>query len=369
MKTRILTLIFFYFLFALFMTQNAFANDLFEVTVKARGSSQEEALASAIDEAIRRSVGALFAERTQADGDVLEEKLIQFSRGIVTNYKILESASDSSGEALTVLVTVDFSKLRENSRTIIEGMSVGGIEQRRTPNLEFGQKALTNFLSSLRYEKFLMIRLENKQIDIRKRLLNVSISLNIDNKRYVDDFMKPLAGVMEEIFESPALWQEVKSEYEKNADRFAASFHVLGQNFTSRAWTLPRIFYETLKRDARFWDAKRGKIQTHKRIWLHFSLIDENGAEIERLPVHLKASNVLFFSGERKEATTPWFFMNIEPTKLKSSLTLIAAPYFGAMNGNEYEFYDSFTQDFAFILPETLLNQVNDVKIALELER
>jgi hypothetical protein len=364
---------FLFFLFTLtllFVTRAAFASGLYEVTVQARGANQEEALASAIDDAIRRTVGELFAERTQLDGDMLEERLIQFSRGTVTNYNILDSSADDSGIVLTVLVTVDAEKLGENVRVIKEGTSAGGVGQRQTPRLEAGQRTLADFLRTLRYENFLEVGLEDKQVDTRRGQLSVMVFLSFNRERYAAEFAEPLTTTLSQIFASPALWKEIEGEYDNLGDRFAASFHVLGENFSSRSWMLPRVFYDVFERNARFWHAGRGRVQTHKRLWLHFSLLDSSGREVERLPVCLKASNVLFFSEERGDPANPWFLMDIETTGLKSVFTLTAAPKFGTAAGNMgYVFYENFRQSFAFSLPEALLRQVNDVKVALELER
>ncbi|MDR2137402.1 MAG: hypothetical protein LBO68_03850 [Synergistaceae bacterium] len=345
-------------------------DDLFEVTVKARGADEEEALTSAIDEAIRRSLGALFAERSQLGGEILEEKLIQFSRGTATHYKILESSTDDSGVLLTVSVTVDSVKIKENVRAIKEGTGETGVERWQSPNLETGQKALSAFLRNLRYENFLSVALEEKKIDVRKGLLTVTITLTLDRKEYVSKFTEPFEKTLDKIFALPALRKEIEGEFESPIDRFAASFHVLGENFSSRAWTLPRNFYDVVKREARFWDAGRGKIRTHKRIWLHFSLFDGKGKEVGRLPVHLRASNVLFFSEERKDSANPWFFAKLEEIGApKNYPTLIAAPRFGTIAGGDYVFFERYTQPFAFRLPEELLTRIADVKVAFELER
>ncbi|MDR2176337.1 MAG: hypothetical protein LBO82_10445 [Synergistaceae bacterium] len=350
-------------------------DELFEVTVKARGADEEEALASAIDEAIRRSLGVLFAERSQLGGEILEEKLIQFSRGMAAHYKILESSADDSGVLLTVLVTVDSVKIKENVRAIKEGAGKAGVERWQSPNLEAGQKALSAFLRNLRYEKFLSVELEGKRIDVRKGLLTVTIALTLDRKEYTANFTEPLEKTLDKIFALPALRKEIEGEFQSPGDRFAASFHVLGENFSSRAWVLPRNFYDVLKREARFWDAGRGRIRTHKRIWLHFSLFDAGGKEVGRLPVHLRASNVLFFSEERKDSANPWFFAKLEDleemeeTAAKSCPTLFAAPRFGTIAGEDYVFFERYTQPFAFRLPEALLTRIADVKVALELER
>ena len=168
-----------------------------------------------------------------------------------------------------------------------------------------------------------------------------------------------MTAVLDKIFASSALREEIEKEYEKPADRLAASFHVLGENLSFRGWTLPRNFYEALKREARFWDAGKGKIQTHKRIWLHFSLLNADGKEIERVPVHLRASNVLFFSEGRKDSANPWFFMGIEETGtekagtkktgIKSDPALIAAPRFGTISGGEYVFLSATLSRLLFI--------------------
>jgi hypothetical protein len=343
--------------------------DLFEVTVAARGANEEEALASAIDEAIRRSLGALFTERSQLEGEMLEEKLIQFSRGTATHYKILESSADDSGVALTVSVTVDSVKIKANARTIKEGTGNAGVERWRSPHLEAGQKELSAFFKNLRYENFLGVELKEKKIDVRKGFLAVTIALTFDRGRYVSNFAEPLTKTLDRIFALPSLRGEIDGEFENPNDRFAVSFHVLGENLSSRAWTFPRNFYDVLKREARFWDAGKGRIQTHKRIWLHFSLFDAERKEIGRLPIHLRASNVLFFSEVRKEPSNPWFFSKLEEAGAKSYPTLIAAPRFGALAGGGYVFFERHTQPFAFRLPEELLTRIDDVKVALELER
>jgi len=348
---------------------SAFANGLFEVTVVARGATQAEALASAIDDAIRRSLGAIFAERTQVVDNMLEERLIQFSRGTATNHTILDSTSDESGVVLTVRVTIDSSRLSENARTFVEGTAAGGIGQRRTPLLERGQEILADFIAALRYEDFMEVSLENQWLDISRGQLNVTVTLRFNRERYTSEFLAPLTEILTEIFASPALRQEIEGEFGYLNDRFAASFHILGENLSSSAWTLPRNFYETLRRGARFWYARNGRVQTHRRIWLHFSLLNSAGVEFERLPVHLGATNVLFFSENHSEPNTPWFFTGIETMGLNNVYTLIAAPRFGAMSGRGYEFHESFSQSFAFSLPDSQLGLVNNIRISLELER
>jgi hypothetical protein len=300
--------------------------------------------------------------------DELDEKFVQYSRGAATNFRILESSTDDSGIVITVVVTVDSDKIKENARVLKDGKSDASIEHRKTPQLEAGQKKLSEFLKQFHYENFLDVELAQKQtVDPRKGFLNVTATLSLNHKRYTSEFAAPLTKILDEIFASATLRAEIEEEYEKPDDRLASSFYVLGDNFSFRGWLLPRAFYDVFAREVRFWDAKRGEIQTHERIWLHFSLFDVKGTEIERLPVHLNVSNVLFFSENRKESANPWFFMGIEETETKNNPTLIAAPVFG--QAFENSFFDRPSVSFAFNLPEYILKQVVNVKVTLELER
>lgn len=352
----------------IFLPAYALAGELLEVTVRARGADKESALSAAVDEAIRRTLGSIFSERSQLEGGALDEKFIQYSRGAATNFRILESSTDGSGVILTVVVTVDSSQIKENVRALKEGKSEGFIERRKTPQLETGQKKLSEFFRKFRYENFLDVDLAQKQtVDLRKGFLNVTATLGLNRKRYASEFAAPLTKTLDEIFATPTLRAEIEEEYEKLDDRLASSFYILGENFSFRGWALPRSFLDVFEREARFWNAKRGEIQTHERIWLHFSLLDAKGTEIERLPVHLDVSNVLFFSANRKESANPWFFMGIEKTGTKNNPILVAAPVFG--RASESSFFDRPSVSFAFSLPENVLKRVTTVKVALELER
>ena len=133
--------------------------------------------------------------------------------------------------------------------------------------------------------------------------------------------------------------------------------------------TLPAAFLDAATRGARLGDFGRATLRTHRRAWLHFSLRDASGAELERLPVSLNLSNVLLFSDRRSETGNPWFFTGIEEWKDRNQLSLIAAPLFGAGSGRGYAFFRDYRQPFEFRLPQSLLTRVSDIMVSLELER
>ena len=120
---------------ALALAWNAAADGLFETVVRASGGTQEAALANAIDEAIRKNLGALLSSSEELAGDRLRERLVQFSRGTATRYEVLETTQDDDGVVLTVKVTVDPQAVRAAARTLREGGSAGGVERRSTPLL------------------------------------------------------------------------------------------------------------------------------------------------------------------------------------------------------------------------------------------
>ena len=342
---------------------------LYEVTVRGRGANEEEALNAAIDEAIRNTLGSIFAERSELGGDMLEEKLIQFSRGTATNYRIAEKTADESGVILTVVVTVDSRKIKENSSSLKSGSSGAALERWESPLLEEGQKALFAAFGRVRGEDYINAAITEKISDPRKGQLDIKVSLTFDRERFYREFAAPVGAVLDDIFKDRALGAEIAGEFEDADERYAASFELLGPNLSSRAWTIPLNFWDSMKRAAGFWVASKGRIATAKRLWLHFSLRDANGAEIERIPVHLPVSNVIFFSDVRKTSTNPWFYLGVAEDSPGEYPVVTAAPRFGVLAKNAYAFYGEAEQGYRLELPPELLARAADVEIYLELER
>jgi hypothetical protein len=353
-----------------FCAEIAAAEDaLYEVTVKARGANEQEALEAAIDEAIRNTLGSIFAERSELGGEMLEEKLIQYSRGFATNYKIIEKLSDESGTVVTVVVTVDSRKIKDNARVMKEGSGGGNLEQWQSPLLESGGKKIADFFSGVRYENFLNVALTGKKSDPRKGKLDMSVSLAFDKGRFYKEFSAPAAKTLDDIFGNADLRDEIEGEFQSPDERYSVSFEIMGENLSVKSWTLPRNFFDAIKRSSGFWVAANGRIATHKRLWLHFSLLDSKGTELERLPVHLFVSNVIFFSENRKDSNNPWFYLGLSGETLKSYASVTAAPFYGMLSKGNYRFFDSIEEEFEFDLPQALLEKVSDVLVSLELER
>ena len=353
---------------------NAAADGLFETVVRASGGTQEAALANAIDEAIRKNLGTLLSGSEELAGDRLKERLVQFSRGTATRYEVLETVQNDDGVVLTVKVTVDPQAVRAAARTLREGGSAGGVECRSTPLLDAGQDSLNTFFQSafqsLDPARFLDVRVEDRALDVRKGVLTASVVLTFNEARFVRDLAEPLARILDGAANAGGLGAELMEEYKTPEERNAAVFYLLGDNASFRAWTLPAAFLDAVRRGARLGDLGKLPLRTHRRAWLHFSLRDASGAELERLPVPLNLSNVALFSDRRNETGNPWFFTGIiEERKGRSQLSLIAAPLFGAAAGRGYAFFRSYRQPFEFRLSQSLLTRVSDVVVSLELER
>jgi hypothetical protein len=344
------------------------AGSLIEVTVRARGANEEEALESAIDEAIRNALGSIFAERTEL-GEMLEERLIQYSRGTATNYKIIDSSSDGSGVAVTAVVTVDSRKIVENARSLKEGEGGGSLEKWSSPLLEEGVRKISSLFSEMRYENYLKVKLSEKKSDPRKGILNLSVELEFDRELFFKEFAVPVEKTLDEVFKSKGLAPEIEGEFDSPGGRYSATFELLGPNLSTKAWTLPRNFFDAAKRATGFWVASDGKIATHKRLWLHFSLLDSKGREVERVPVHLPVSNVVFFSDISKESTNPWFYLGLSDEKPGSFAVFFAMPFFGVTTRNGYRFLDGSKENFELKLPPAVVEKVSDVRMSLELER
>ena len=356
-------------LLLLALTAAAAAEGLFETVVRASGATKEAALANALDEAIRKNLGALLTAGEELVGDRLKDRLVQFSRGTATRYEILETSQDENGIVLTVKVTVDPQAVREAARTIREGGAVGGVARRSTPLLDAGQNGLHAFFQSLEPDRFLDIHVEDRVLDVRKGVLTAGIVLTLNGTRFSQDFAEPLARLMDVAANADGLATELSEEYKTPADRNAAVLYLLGPNLSFRAWTLPTAFLDAARRGARLGDLGRAPLRTHRRAWLHFSLRDDTGAELERLPVPLNLSNVLLFSDRRNETSNPWLFTGVEERKDRNQLSIVAAPLFGSASGRGYVFFKSYRQPFELRLPQALLTRVADVGVSLELER
>jgi hypothetical protein len=349
--------------------------DIFK-TVVGRGVTEEDALSNAKAEALRQGVKSLLFARSELEDDTLKEKLIEFSRGTVadSDCEVLESSKDESGIILTVRIKVRVTELEENARVLIAGRNRegSGVTLWTTPLLDAGEKALIGFGRELKYENFLNAAVERQEADLRKGLLTVTVSYVFDEERYFSDFALPLTEILSRTLAEPALWDEVQKEYESPDDRFAAVFYLLEKNLSFRGWMLPRRLYDTLRRAARLEKAKGGRVQTNERLWLHFSLLDRDRKEIERLPVSLHLTNMLFFSEGRGESANPWLSMNIaefaKRVTRKDIPALTAAPRFGSL-GKSYSFYERDADTFVFKLSEDLLGRVAGVEVSLELDR
>jgi hypothetical protein len=195
------------------------------------------------------------------------------------------------------------------------------------------------------------------------------VSLTFDSERFYREFSAPVGTALDGIFKDRALGGEIAGEFEDPDERYAASFELLGPNLSSRSWTMPLNFWDSVKRASGFWVASKGRIATAKRLWLHFSLRGADGAEIERIPVHLPVSNVIFFSDVKKTSANPWFYLGLTEERPGEYPALTAAPRFGVLMKDRYAFYGEAEQDYQFELSPELTARTADVEIYLELER
>ena len=87
-----------------------------EIRVSGRGNSRTEALANAIDEALRANVGTLFMSREEIIDDVMRDKVIQFSRGLIKGSRIVSEKTENGEILITALIQIDADKLKEEAR-------------------------------------------------------------------------------------------------------------------------------------------------------------------------------------------------------------------------------------------------------------
>ena len=148
---------------------------------------------------------------------------------------------------------------------------------------------------------------------------------------------------------------------------------MFGESRTFRGWAIPASFFEAMKNGLSLSDFDdRILLQTQKRLWINLELLDSGGRELslQRIPVSLPVTNILFFSMQNK--STPLSLTgNITPKN-----SLICAPFLGIIDKSKSYYRSVFSdktdpleQRFIFHLPRETLLRINSVASWLYLEK
>lgn len=172
-------------------------------------------------------------------------------------------------------------------------------------------------------------------------------------------------------------------EYKTPEERNAAVFYLLGDNASFRAWTLPAAFLDAVRRGARLGDLGKLPLRTHRRAWLHFSLRDASGVELERLPVPLNLSNValfshteplqlhniLFFADIPALRKAPWFVKKHGPADERRH-ALFILPAFGSLQDGDYLLIQADEANLEIKAPADALKSIKrvDSSVVTELQ-
>jgi len=151
---------------------------------------------------------------------------------------------------------------------------------------------------------------------------------------------------------------------------------MLGTNEASRAFTLPVMMADRIAGALGFSGKSEPKGAAFRGAWLHISLLNANGEELERIPVNLPLTNVVAFLMKRNaEPTVERAAKQIAAAEKRGTFSrsedeVILAPAFGITNnsGNP-EFMTDVIQKIAFELPGSLFSGTTTISARLHFEK
>ena len=354
----------------LFCSPLSAAEEVQEVVITSLGNTPEEALENALAEAVVAVAGAVLGERSSLVGEELQEELFQYSRGIVQTYELLEEKTLEKGFSVTLRVMVHPGDLLQEGQGFLKNLRISlppSAEEKTPPEL---MSLLTEQLHGYSYEDFIRVEVVSPSEGSEKRLLSFSLELSFDEGLY-EKFFAP--GVM--VFLEAITAGEGTSEFLKK-DGSGVFCHVLGSNRRSRSYLLPLEMADMLARALGFSPQNTPWGAAFCRGWVHLSLVDEGGRELERIPLEIPITNTGAFLVKREGSSTPERIFDRlsiaqgEKPLSKSSQELVFTPSFGGgTSSGSSGFFVRVLYPVSFELPEALFEKTRKVLPQLELER
>ena len=370
MKFRRLALLGIFFVLSI-LCYASHADELITVQASGRGSNRTEAMSSAIDDALRKNMGTLIMSREELKDDVIIDKVVQFSRGSIKDVQIVSEKTENGEVLLTVSFQLDKNVLRETVRNFREG-GVGTTEVKTRTSLERGAKVIEAFFGEIELLDFIDAKVEDRKIDHEKGEFSVSVKILFNREKYFKHFAEPLSVILDDIILNPKLEKELSDE--DISEKYSAVIYIFGKDRTFKGWTMPGKFFRAMVNSLGL-DNFGGKklLRTQKRIWVNLSFIDSGGRELslQRIPVPVPVTNILFFSAQGSIIPSFWNAMGYGAAN-----AIICAPFFGT-TGNGGMNYSSFFTDerdpwekrFIFHLPRETLLRINSVVSWLNIEK
>lgn len=227
----------FYFLAIIFSLMTAYAQDTKEVLSKGFGTTVDLATQNALSQAVREAVGALVDEETLIKNDeLIEEKILTFSNGIVQDYKIVkEPRKNAQGLIeITIKATVKSNLLKKKleEAKIVQGTVENGEEVWRNAMAQIVTEAQRNknsievikkLFKSIKPEQFLNVTFidaegrvnEEAKLDIKTNVqdktatISINAVIGIDHEKYFNELFpyvkQTLDYVCEEKYDSLTL--------------------------------------------------------------------------------------------------------------------------------------------------------------------
>ena len=229
---------------------------------------------------------------------------------------------------------------------------------------------LAQRLKSYSYENIMNLEILSFRKDPEKHLLSLSLKFSFDEDLYERCIAPGIEAFLEKISED----SEFPRLLEKEGPPVIC--HVLGKNGRIRSYSLPLKIADPLARALGFSSENILRRAAFPRAWLHLSLLDENGREIERIPLELSLTNAVAFLVQGGSLSVPEKVLEFRD-KLsgkkrfsKSSEELVFAPLFGSVQKTGIpDYFTEIVQAVSFELPGDLFKKAQSVFPTLCFER
>lgn len=344
------------------------------VIVTGFGDTVEIALEKALSEAVVAVTGAILAERSTLIDDDLKDQLIRYSRGTVKTYDVIEEITTETGFSVTIRAFVDYRALSEKTRDFFKGFyaDVSSKETQKGESLESIADLFAEQIRSYNYNDFIVTQIKAVTKDEKTKKLTLSFALDFNKELFFGEFLEGLSSNFNAMLADPSF----KELLSKESGPEVVVFSLLNDDGSSESFSLPVNIANRIV--SAFGFSPKGPVfgAAFRGAWLHLSLMNAQGDEIERIPVSVPLTNLAVFLMKRKGDSVSETMMDrlfessFHVNLVRSPYEVIFAPCFGQARGNgDARVFFNVDQSIYFELPESLLSEVAKVGASLVFDK
>lgn len=357
------------------------------------GTSKEEAMQQAWKDAVKNALGMVMDSTTVKKGDELVESITMLSRGYIEKYEVIDE-SEKDGSFKVILkawirrnLILQGLLLERPSTYSLDGKSLYASALTGERQLDEGVDILDEWISSFKYENYVLASVSDPVFRHKSGELSVRISLVFDRERYYRDFASEMSRILDYVSISKerdipmrlkvnsssgevsvVFDRESMAVYENllgldSSSQGIGNIYLVTSNFYFSSYTLPEKVFEALWE--RIWGGPKLK---NRGIFFcdgvfNISFKNSSGVEIATEERSLKIDNVILFPHNDKPIS-----MNGKPGMGQA---LFMIPEFGNKlnDKSDYRLFPKVDEEIVIKLDPNIMRSVAGVECSLVLKR